>query len=512
MKKIFLLLIILILPNISPSQAPSIQWQQSYGGTNNDTPLCMRQTTDGGYVIAGYTYSNNGHVTGFQAGFDFWIVKLNADGSLQWQKALGGNNFDRANCIEQTSDGGYIVAGYSNSTTGDINNNHGGYDYWVVKLSSAGVMEWQKSYGGTGDEQAFGISQTIEGGYIVTGISFSNNGDVTGNHGGGDSWNVKLNSAGTIEWQKTVGGTNKEWSYAIKQIPDGSYIVAGESNSNNGDISGNHGDIDASIYKLSSTGTVVWQKSFGGTLFDYTYDIQQTTDGGYIAVGGTYSTNGDITSNHGNRDIWVIKLTPLGAIDWQKTYGGSSYEHGSTIRQTADGGYLVTGTTSSTDGDVVGLHGPTFTDAWLIKISNFGLIQWQRPYGGTNAESGYSGVGTIDGGYVFTSTVSSADGDATTNYGNSDFWVVKLGPDTLGMATNIYDNSLLLYPNPVQDIIYFQTESVIILAVIYDLLGCKIRTYNIINNSVYIGDLANGNYLLKTYSSDGMYTNKIIKY
>ena len=172
--------------------APAIEWQKSLGGTNDENAYSIQQTADGGYIAAGYSKSSNGDVTGNHGFYDYWVVKLDGAGNIQWQKCLGGTSYDQAFSIQQTADGGYVVAGWSYSNDGDVTGNHGGDDYWVVKLDTAGIIQWQKSLGGTNDDYAQSIQQTADWGYVIAGGSGSNDGDVTGNHGGADYWIVKL--------------------------------------------------------------------------------------------------------------------------------------------------------------------------------------------------------------------------------------------------------------------------------------------------------------------------------
>jgi len=185
------------------------------------------------------------------------------------------------------------------------------------------TIQWQNSLGGTGDDYAFSIQQTNNSGYIVSGCSISNDGDVTGSHGNNDYWVVKLDLSGNIQWQKSLGGTGDDNAFSIQQTNDGSYIVAGNSSSNDGDVTGNHGYPDYWVVKLDSSGNLQWQKSLGGSLYDLATSIQQTNDGGYIVSGFSQSNDGDVTGHHGNScpDAWVVKLskTTLG-IKEQKIY------------------------------------------------------------------------------------------------------------------------------------------------------------------------------------------------
>ena len=229
--------------------------------------------------------------------------------SIEWQKSLGGSGSDIGRSIQQTTDGGYIVVGESNSTNGDVTGNHGDFDYWVVKLSSTGAIIWQKTLGGTGSDNAYSIRQTTDGGYVVAGTSNSNDGDVTGNHGDFDYWIVKLSSTGSIIWQKSLGGSGIDWATSSQQTTDGGYIVIGGSNSIDGDITASLGINDYWVVKLSSTGSITWQKSLGGSRNDVGWSIQQRTDGGFIIAGTSDSNDGDVTGNNGNSDYWVIKLS-----------------------------------------------------------------------------------------------------------------------------------------------------------------------------------------------------------
>jgi hypothetical protein len=296
------------------------------------------------------------------------VVKLNSSGDILWQKCLGGTYDDYARSIQQTSDTGFILAGYTFSNDGDVSGNHGFSDAWVVKLNSSGDIIWQKCFGGTNEDYAYSIQQTSDSGFIVAGYTFSNDGDVSGYHGYFDYWVVKLNSSGDIEWQKCLGGTYYDYAYSIQQTSNGGFIVAGSTNSNNGDVSGYHGYFDYWVVKLNSSGDIEWQKCLGGTNNDYANSIQQTSDGGFIVAGYTESNDGDVSGYHGgDYDAWVVKLNSSGDILWQKCLGGTIDDRAYSIQQTSDGGFIVAGFTVSNDGDVSGNHGAS--DAWVVKLN-----------------------------------------------------------------------------------------------------------------------------------------------
>jgi type 1 glutamine amidotransferase len=480
MKKILTLSIFFIFTFIYSQ--PSIQWQKTLGGTSDDWPTSIQQTADGGYIVAGRTSSYDGDVIGHHGSYDFWVVKINSLGAIVWQKTLGGSNNEEALSIQQTADGGYIVAGYTSSNDGDVTGNHGYDDIWVLKLNSLGAIVWQKTLGGTSDEWLSSIQQTADGGYIVAGSTSSNDGDVTTNHGGRDFWVVKLNSLGAIVWQKTFGGTSNEEVLSIQKTADGGYIVAGSASSNDGDVIGNHGLTDFWVVKLNNLGAIVWQKTLGGISYDVPTSIQQTADGGYIVAGYTSSNDGDISRNQGLTDFWVVKLNNLGAIVWQKTLGGTNYDWPTFIQQTADGAYIIAGATLSNDGDVTGNHG--LTDFWVVKLNNLGAIVWQKTLGGTSDDWLSSIQQTADEGYIVAGDTKSNDGDVIGNHGGRDFWVVKLS-NTLGINEVNTNNLISIYPNPAINEINVKIDANIIGAsyVIYDQLG----------RSVLIGKLTDEN-------------------
>jgi|GEM_PF-351621 len=402
-----------------------IEWQKCLGGSAYEELHSVQQTFDGGYVVAGYAYSNDDDVSGNHGLADYWIVKLNSVGGIDWQKCLGGSAHEQAHSIQQTLDGGYIVAGGSSSNDGDVFGNHGGNDYWVVKLNSVGDIDWQKCLGGSNNDTAYSIQQTSDGGYVVAGYTLSNDYDVSGNHGDADFWIVKLDSVGVIDWQKCLGGSSEEYARSIQQTSDGGYIITGETRSINGDVSGNHGDVDFWLVKLEPDGTLDWQKCLGGTNSDYPRSVQQTSDGGYIVAGVSWSTDGDVSGSHGASDYWIVKLESNGDLQWQKCLGGSSNDTAYSIQKTSDGGYFVAGQTYSNNGDVSGNHGAF--DYWVVKLESNGDLQWQKCLGGSSNDAARSIQKTSDGGYIVAGYTSSNDGDVSGNHGSADYWIVKTG-------------------------------------------------------------------------------------
>jgi hypothetical protein len=449
-----LFFIFLVSPVVA--DAPAIEWQKSLGGSGIDMGSSIQQTADGGYIVAGTSNSTDGNVTRNHGRFDYWVVKLDAIGNIQWQKCLGGSGDDEGTSVQQTTDGGYIVAGSSDSTDGDVAGNHVIEDYWVVKLDASGNIQWQKSFGGSGQDWPRSIQQTNDGGYIVVGWSSSTDGDVRGNQGRWDYWVVKLDASGNIQWQKCLGGSGDDEGTSVQQTTDGGYIVAGTSRSNDGDVSQHHGPnqpagttlfSDYWVVKLDSDGNIVWEKSLGGSYNEEAYNIRQTNDGGFIVAGDTDTpNNGDVSGNHGdgNSDYWIVKLDVNGKIDWQKCLGGFGWDDGSSIQQTNDDGYIVAGTSHSNDGDVTGHHNKS-GDYWIVNLDGSGNLQWQKSLGGSRYDQPESIRQTNDGGYIIIGWSNSDDGDVTGNHGCWDYWVVKLSGNNLSppiISTNATSNNL----------------------------------------------------------------------
>ncbi|MGK4568774.1 hypothetical protein [Flavobacterium sp. 3HN19-14] len=349
-------LFFLFLTLYCTAQAPAIEWQKALGGTAGDAATAVQLTSDNGFIMAGYTSSNNGDVSGNNGGVEFWVVKISATGTLEWQKNYGGTSTDIARSIMQTNDGGYIVAGQTSSNNIDVVGAHGTEDCWVLKLDSLGNIEWSRAFGGSDYENTEQIIQTTDGGYIFSAYSSSINGDVVGNTiNNTNFWIVKLSPAGTIEWQKIYGGTGSDHARCVLQTADGGYVIGGQTNSTNGNITLNHGNYDAWLIKLNNLGDLEWQKTYGGSAIEDMVHVRQTSDGGFVAAIASNSADGDVTGNHGGSyDYWIVKTDAQGTIEWQKAYGGTAVEVIADVKQTPDNGFVAFGQSGSTNGDVTG--------------------------------------------------------------------------------------------------------------------------------------------------------------
>ncbi len=407
----------------------TIEWTKSLGGSNDDAGYCIQKTLDGGYVIVGYSESNDGDVEGNKGLSDSWILKLDGIGNIQWQQCLGGSGYDKAYSVQQTINGGYIVAGYTNSSDGDLTNNKGDYDYWIMKLDVSGVIEWQRNLGGDRFDQANSIQETNDGGFIVAGYSNSEDGDRDTSYREYDYWVVKIDDDGVIEWTKTFGGSYIDVATSIKQTDDDGYIVAGYTKSYDHDVVGNKGWSDYWVVKMDKEGEIEWKKCFGGTDEEEAYDILQTKDRGFIIAGHSKSTNGEVFGNHGDTDYWIVKLDSFGIFQWQKCLGGTQQDVAYSIEQTEDEGYIIAGFTVSNDGDVKNFHGDY--DYFVAKLNKMGKKSWTKCYGGSGYDVAHSIKQTIDGGYIVVGQSYSTNGNVSGNKGDGDLWVVKLFPDKI---------------------------------------------------------------------------------
>jgi uncharacterized delta-60 repeat protein len=335
------------------------QWRKNFGGMEEDAGYSIQQTADGGYVVTGYTdsYTNGG--------YDFLIYKLDTGGKKQWRKNLGGSSTEYPYSIRQTSDGGYAVAGYTGSYPHGITTG----DFLIYKLDADGGKRWRRNYGGLNRDYAYSMELTADGGYVMAGITDSYT-HVT------DYWDIliyKLDADGNKQWRKNLGGAGYDYGHSCQQTSDGGYVVAGHTDSY---TNGGH---DFLVYKLDAGGNKQWRRNYGGIENDRAYSIRQTADGGYVVAGYTYS----YTHGSGDRDVLIYKLDAGGNKLWRKNLGGTENDVCESIRQTADGGYILAGNSKSyayDSGD---------RDFLIYKLDADGNKQWRKNLGGADEEYAY---------------------------------------------------------------------------------------------------------------------------
>jgi hypothetical protein len=347
--------------------------------------------------------------------------------SIQWQNCIGGTNGEMGRKIQLTNDGGSIICGMTQSNDGDIVGYHGGNsDVLLVKMNDAGVVLWQRSLGGSGADIGRSVKQTLDGGYIVVGETTSNNDDVSGNHGSTDGWIIKLDSFGIIQWQKCIGGTSQDYFQEINQLNDGTYFVAGRTGSNDGDVLGNNGGTDAWALKLDILGSIIWQNCFGGSGFEQFNTFKVTLQGDLILCGSTFnSNNGDVTGNNGLTDGWVVCANNMGVLLWQTCLGGSGNDYLNDLFENNDGTFYLAGSTLSNNGDVTGNHGGQ--DAWLFQLTSNGDVLFQKCFGGVGTDLFDCIINSADNNIILSGHTNSVDGDISNFIGGlNDAWLVKI--------------------------------------------------------------------------------------
>jgi hypothetical protein len=379
-----------------------VRFVRAYGRPGNNAARSVQRTSDGGYIVAGWTHSFFGGIY-----YDILLIKTDANGDVQWAKTYGGTDNDLVYSVQQTSDGGYILAG------GTTSFGVGGGDIFLIKTDAFGNVQWAKTYGGPGYDEAFSVQETSGGGYIVAGI--------TNSFGAGfDILLIKTDANGNVQWAKTYGGTDNDLVYSVQQTSDGGYILAG------GTTSFGAGGNDVFLIKTDAFGNVQWAKTYGEEDDDVAYSVQQTSDGGYIVAGTTRSFG------VGWDDIFLIKTNASGNIVWTKTYGGTGWDEAFSVQQTSDGGYIVAGTTSSFGGG---------NNAFLVKTNAFGNLQWAKTYGGINDDRAYSVRQTPDGGYIVAGwtypRVLLIKTDANGDIGSCE--IVSSATPTLGIISPTVD-------------------------------------------------------------------------
>jgi len=430
-----------------------IDWHKCLGGTGEEIGFAIRQTSEGGYVVAGTAVSTDGDVGLNYGTNDGWVVKLTATGNITWKKIIGGSYKDYAHDIKQTSDGGYIVTGITLSNNVDfLVLNHGMNDAWAVKLSSTGAIQWKKCYGGSSVDYFSKVEQTADGGFLFAGSTLSNDGDLTNYNGNGDVWAVKTNSAGVIQWQKRIGGSSGEQLEFLYQDTNGSFLLGGFTSSWDGDFNSqfSYGANDAWLAKLSPTGSLSGVKVYGGSNSDFFKNCIKSADGNYLISGGTLSTDYDLSgqSNAGMSDMWLLKIDTSGVIKWQKTYGGSGDDFTIFAEETPNGYFLLSRCESSV---AAGATNNGTVNFLYMNLDSARNIINSDCFGGSLAEMPEHAIKTTDGGFAAVGRAYSNDIDIVGQHGpvgEIDALVIKFSAIVGLNETNYASNSLKVYPIP----------------------------------------------------------------
>jgi hypothetical protein len=338
-----------------------IEWQKCFGGTNPDEFFDVRATADGGAIAVGRSGSTDGNITGNKGGEDIVVAKYDANGNLQWNKNYGTTLLDGARIVIPMPDGTYVLGCYSNGNNIDFTGGKGGRDIWLMQISATGNIIRKKNFGGSSEDDVFDLRLLNNEQWIFTGSTGSINGDVTGNHGSTDVWVVKLSNQWNISKQKCFGSTGQDVGNGVVTLPDG-FAIAARVNTNNGDVTGLKGGYDGFIIKTDTSLNMSWSKTFGGSANDYFSALTVTADNKLLVAGETSSIDGDISSNAGLSDAWLIKMDTIGNIAWSKTFGGNKADRANDMMLWGNDDYLFAGMFSYTIPNTLTIH----PQLWMV--------------------------------------------------------------------------------------------------------------------------------------------------
>ncbi len=536
MKRLRLLiaLIFTLVSLISFSQDLQINWQQCYGGSMPEgyfTPTLIEQVTDG-YVILSDTDSNDGDVSGNHGNGDFWLFKIDFSGNILWSRCYGGSMIENARQLIKSEDGGFFVMGETgNVNDGDVSGNHGDLDFWLVKTDAQGLIEWQRCYGGTSQEVLVNTTVLSNNNLLLYGKSTSNDGDVSFNYGTIDAWIIEVTPEGEIVWEKSYGGIHTESINSAIETSDGGLLLCGYTSSSDGVLECDNSMTvcDGWIIKLDDDRNIEWQKCIGGTYSESLVRVISIEDG-YLFLGGSDSRDGDVSHQHGDvgdglLDVWVVKTDFDGNILWERSLGGSVDDRFQNIIQSVNG-YLLLCSSASHNYDVSGNHSgaPNIYDIWLVKLNFEGEIMWEKCIGGHLDQIAGDFLLTDDNSLMISAYANQVhegddvDCDFSGIYNSSDVWIFKM---------DYYDNILIntgkkghveVSPNPSKDYVYFKYEfsdySDKRSLVIYDLYGKLIHSEKITDDTGlkiwYPGNVSSGIYLYSIIDKDEIISGKVI--
>jgi hypothetical protein len=420
-----------------------IVWNKSFGGSQTEMANSIVQTPDGGFLVLGYTDSNDFDVVKTHALKDVWLNKLDANGNLVWTKTIGGSDDDFGYSIIASSDGNYVIAGYSGSSDGDVPANLGFHDFYVTKINGNGQIIWKKSYGFNSHDHAHKIIQTKDGGYFVVGFadySGIEGGGGTGNNGSGHSMGkntstqkhgvgeylgIKIDSIGNFKWYRYFGGTNNDRVNDVIETNLGELMLVGFSESTNFDVTDNKGTYDYWVVKLHHDGDVMWKKSYGGSDIDQAFGIAASGNNNFVITGRSNSLDGDVTNPKGNFDVWVIQINSDGNLIWQKSLGGSEYDSSNAIKKLKNGNFGIVGNSRSSNSKFNNKGENDFWYAVIDTKSNTETL-FEKNYGGTNFDIATDFIETPNQEIIIIGESQSNNLDVVSNKGNTDLFVLKI--------------------------------------------------------------------------------------
>lgn len=427
----YLILFLALTVTASLLPAQKIFWQKAIGGSGYDTGMRMIPTDHNCFYLGGTTGSNDGLGKGNHSvdKFDIVVCRVSAEGHVIWKTVIGGSKDEQFADMKATSDGGVLVIGTTESTDGDITDNHGKMDLLLAKVDRGGNLLWTKCYGGVGNDQGFAAIETSEGNFLIGGESGSRTGSMTHHIGALDAWVAMLDAGGNVLLEKTFGGHGNERLINLMELKKDRYLAVCATTSTDGDVKDPLGAKDVWLVCFSKNFDIVWQRTYGGTDFDETKQIIRTRSGDLVLCGTSFSDDIDLegSPNRGQGDSWLLCLNEQGMVKWSKLYGGARNEGGNAVAQTPDGGFIMVGTCNSLDKYVERNNG--LYDGWVVRTDSLGNKLWWYNFGGENFEYLYDVFPLEGGNYLTLGFAESVKGDLMPLHkelGN-DFWLFRFG-------------------------------------------------------------------------------------
>jgi len=432
-------------------QPPEIEWQRCFGTANGEEYAQAVPLTDGGFLLVGST-------SGGPTGWNGLVIRTDETGNTLWSRTYGGSMEDKLRGAVAMPGGGFMLLGFTTSNNGDVSGNHGQGDVWLVRINSEGSITWQKCIGGPGYETSNQLILSNGGDLLISCTARGAGDDVPNAYGNADAWLIRADTLGTVLWSSVFGGSSDDLGGTITEVED-HIIYCNATRSADGQVEESFGNWDIWVLRINGSGELQNTWSFGGSESDGAF-IVPSQNGGFLLIGSTESNDGMITAPPigGTSDIWLCWLDSNLSIVQQMRLGGLGSDSPTEVLRMPDDGWLIGATVSSDGGDVTGYNGG-FYDIWAVRLDAQGVIQWQRTFGGSSDDRGGRLTRSADGGVLMLGISNSSDGDVTSLFPGYDIWAVKFMLDPTSIAEENAMASIRLYPNPCTDLLHVVNPS-----------------------------------------------------
>jgi len=402
---------------------------KTFGGSLNESAQAVIPTSDGGFAVLGYVQSRDGQVENkTNDSFDFWLLRFDAQGTLLWQRTYGGLGNDRGMDLVATPQGGFAMFGFSERRPpDDPNSTFPTQNLWMVTVNAMGEVLWEQAFGYSGSDFGTQLITTPDGGYLLAGLldvtRSGGLGNTTNKHAGGDYWVLKIDREGALQWRNYFGGLQTDTPYGLALTSDGGYLIVGGTDSADTDISNSKGSYDCWVVKSNAMGQLEWEHSYGGSRIETAYAVALTTNGSFLMVGDTRSDDQQVSVNKGGADLWCFEIAADGTLVKETSFGGTSFDSGRSIQIIEGDAWLIAGSSRSQNGDLTKNNGQN--DAWTLILNPDGdTVVWQQTIGGSQIDIANDAVQLLDGSLVTVGESSSRDGDIPENKGFTDLLIV----------------------------------------------------------------------------------------